>query len=163
MSALLLCPSRPPPRQLKVRVEALLESSLQSTRPAQVCSGLLAKGTKPGQIRSLVVRARERVGTLTPGHSREGWGPASLLLALTWEPVAQGKKSKHTITVTPQEWLSLSTLKGQVLTLWAPTPLLPPRLAAGPSLLPAPVLAATFPLITVRPVILNALFSLYTK
>lgn len=91
----------PRPRQLKVMVEALLES----TRPAQVCSGLLAKGTKPGQIRSRVVWARDRVGTLTPGHSREGWGPASRLLALTREPVAQGKKSKHTITVTPQGWL----------------------------------------------------------
>lgn len=140
-------------------VEALLESS----RPAQVCSGLLAKGTKPGQIRSRVVWARDRLGTLTPGHSREGWGPASLLLALTLEPVAQGKKSKHTITVTPQGWLPLSTLKGQAPTLWAPAPLLPPGLAAGPSLLPAPVLAATFALITVRPVILDALFSLYTK
>lgn len=97
MSALLLglsCAPHPP-RQLKVRVEALLETSLESRRPAS-SDALLAKGTRPGQIRSQVVWAKDRVGTLTPGHSREGWGPASLLLALTWKPVAQGKKSKHT-------------------------------------------------------------------
>lgn len=164
MSALLLCPSRPPPapRQLKVRVEALLESSSEGTRSAQVCSGLLAKGTKPGQIRSRVVWARDRVGTLTPGHSREGIeiSPSALGLdlgACDSREETQAHNHCHpsgmAAIVHPEGAGANPVGSNSIAPSWACCWPLPP-----PSPCPGSHLCLDH-----RSVILDAFFSLYTK